>query len=61
MDKGAVTQPCSSPTAQTPVYKKWWLWTIVGLVVAGGPSAWGWFDPASGSATSALSIDLTWK
>lgn len=36
VDKGAVTQPCSSPTAQTPVYKKWWLWTIVGLVVAGG-------------------------
>ena len=36
LDKGAVTQPCSSPTAQTPVYKKWWLWTIVGLVVAGG-------------------------
>ena len=36
VDKGAVTQPCSSPTAQTPVYKKWWLWTIVGVVVAGG-------------------------
>ncbi len=36
MDKGAVTQPCQSPTAQTPVYKKWWLWTLVGVVVAGG-------------------------
>ena len=36
MDKGAVTQPCPNSTAQTPVYKKWWLWTIVGVVVAGG-------------------------
>ena len=36
MDKGAVTPPCANPTEQTPVYKKWWLWTIVGLVVAGG-------------------------
>jgi tetratricopeptide (TPR) repeat protein len=27
----------STPTpAKTPVYKKWWLWTIVGVVVVGG-------------------------
>jgi tetratricopeptide (TPR) repeat protein len=24
------------PARETPVYKKWWLWTIVGVVVAGG-------------------------
>ena len=35
MDKSRVTQPCPIP-AQTPVYKKWWLWTIVGVVIAGG-------------------------
>jgi tetratricopeptide (TPR) repeat protein len=23
------------PPAHTPVYKKWWLWTVVGVVVAG--------------------------
>ncbi len=36
------TAPASAPApapeveASTPVYKKWWLWTIVGVVVAGG-------------------------
>jgi tetratricopeptide (TPR) repeat protein len=25
-----------APRRDTPVYKKWWLWTIVGVVVAGG-------------------------
>jgi tetratricopeptide (TPR) repeat protein len=24
------------PAKQTPVYKKWWLWALVGVVVAGG-------------------------
>jgi len=34
--------PAAAPTAtshvvkEQPVYKKWWLWTIVGVVVAGG-------------------------
>ncbi len=32
--------PQPSPTAgepeKTPVYKKWWFWTIIGVVVAGG-------------------------
>jgi tetratricopeptide (TPR) repeat protein len=30
--------PSTTPDrpAPTPVYKKWWLWTIVGVVVAGG-------------------------
>jgi iron complex outermembrane receptor protein len=29
----AVEQP--APEKKTPIYKKWWLWTIVGVVVAG--------------------------
>lgn len=36
----AAQAPASSTEAvepeKTPVYKKWWLWTIVGVVVAGG-------------------------
>jgi hypothetical protein len=28
--------PRPSPPAPTPVYRRWWFWTIVGAVVAGG-------------------------
>lgn len=31
-----VVVPVVEPPRRTPVYKKWWLWTIVGVVVAGG-------------------------
>jgi TolB-like protein/Tfp pilus assembly protein PilF len=31
----------NGPGGKTPVYKKWYLWTIVGLVVAGGAVAGG--------------------
>jgi tetratricopeptide (TPR) repeat protein len=30
-----VVTPAPAPVAHTPVYKKWWLWTIVGVVAAG--------------------------
>jgi tetratricopeptide (TPR) repeat protein len=29
------------PADKTPVYKKWWLWTTIGLIVAGGAVAGG--------------------
>ena len=61
VDKGAVTQPCSSPTAQTPVYKKWWLWSIVGLVVAGGAVGLGVGLTQRQAAPLPPFIDLTWK
>ena len=61
VDKGAVTQPCSSPTAQTPVYKKWWLWTIVGLVVAGGAVGLGVGLTQPQAAPLPPFLDLTWK
>ncbi len=35
----AATTPSNATTAmkrETPIYKKWWLWTAVGAVVAGG-------------------------
>lgn len=34
----ATTKPEAAPQhrRETPIYKKWWLWTVVGLVVAGG-------------------------
>jgi hypothetical protein len=31
-----VAQPSPAPSASTPVYKKWWFWTIIGAAVAGG-------------------------
>ena len=31
----AVVEVHAQPPARTPVYKKWWLWTIVGVAVAG--------------------------
>jgi tetratricopeptide (TPR) repeat protein len=46
----------TGPTAaRTPVYKKWWLWTIVGAVAAGGAVALGVAlapGPAAPSATT---------
>ncbi|MCK5798452.1 MAG: hypothetical protein KAI47_14775 [Deltaproteobacteria bacterium] len=53
-------QPQSQSQQSTPVYKKWWFWTIIGVAVAGGataagiaatrggeraPVAWGSFTP----------------
>ena len=61
MDKGAVTPPCANPTEQTPVYKKWWLWTIVGLVVAGGAVGLGVGLTQRQAAPLPPFIDLTWK
>ncbi len=29
-------EPSTPPAENTPVYKKWWLWTIVGVVVVAG-------------------------
>ena len=31
--------PTPSPRADKPAYKKWWVWTIVGVAVAGGVAA----------------------
>lgn len=28
-----------APSASTPLYKRWWLWTSIGAVVAGGVAA----------------------
>lgn len=61
MDKGAVTPPCANPTEQTPVYKKWWLWTIVGLVVAGGAVGLGVGLTQRQAAPLPPFLDLTWK
>lgn len=30
------TEAAAPQKRETPIYKKWWLWTIVGVVVAGG-------------------------
>lgn len=31
-----VAAPAPAPTSEQPIYKKWWLWTAVGVVVLGG-------------------------
>ncbi len=35
----ALTGGPATDSASTPVYKKWWFWTIVGVVVVGGVAA----------------------
>ena len=32
----AVTPPVTPPVAETPTYRKWWVWTLVGVAVVGG-------------------------
>ena len=34
-----LTATAPAPSRHTPVYKKWWLWTTIGVVVAGGAAA----------------------
>ncbi len=34
-----LTAPPVAPRADKPTYKKWWVWTIVGVAVAGGVAA----------------------
>ncbi len=46
-----------APVAVTPVYKKWWFWTIIGVVVVGGAVGAGVaLQPEDNSRTSSLSI-----
>lgn len=32
----STSQPCPNPALQTPIYKKWWFWTVIGVTLAGG-------------------------
>lgn len=34
-----VSPPPAPPPSGSPIYKKWWLWTVVGVVVVGGVTA----------------------
>ncbi len=44
--------PVSIPVVGTPIYKRWWLWTVVGVVVAGAGATTAYFllRPTTGSA-----------
>jgi hypothetical protein len=46
--------------ASTPVYKKWWLWTIVGAVVVGGAVTAGVLLGGQGSKTSNVTGQARW-
>lgn len=35
----AAASPAPASEAGTPIHKRWWLWTVVGVVVAGGAAA----------------------
>jgi len=62
IDKGTGTQPCPSSAPQTPVYKKWWLWTIVGVLVAGGAIGLGvGLSRRTPSITPVPYVEVQWK
>lgn len=33
--------PAAVPTRETPLYKRWWLWTVIGVTAAGAATALG--------------------
>ena len=39
LPQGAVSATTPTEKTTTPIYKKWWFWTIVGVVVVGGVAA----------------------
>jgi hypothetical protein len=49
-----------TPQSQVPIYKKWWLWTIVGAVVAGGVIAAGVVVGTKGSKPGKVIGEATW-
>jgi len=54
--------PAPAPAKSTPVYKKWWLWTIVGVVVAGAAVGLGVGLTAGGpSAPSVMTSNGTFR
>lgn len=46
------SEPVAEKTEKTPVYKKWWLWTIVGVVVVGAAVGVGVAVAMSGHSTA---------
>ena len=46
-----------------PVYKEWWLWTVVGVVVAGGVAAGVvcGLGKCSGGSSSGASLDVNFQ
>lgn len=46
----------ASVSTSTPVYKTWWLWTIVGVVVAGGAATAIYFATKPAPTTGGLDI-----
>jgi hypothetical protein len=50
----------TGPRASTPLYKRWWLWTIVAVVVAGGVATGVAVALTQRSAFDSTLPDLTW-
>ena len=51
---GAAALPAGPGVARTPVYKKWWFWTIVGVAAVGTGTAIGLGVYAKGASTDGL-------
>jgi tetratricopeptide (TPR) repeat protein len=67
----AQAQPAPQPVEHTPIYKKWWLWTIVGVVVVAavvipvavieGSSKWANVpDQGPGAALNGAGLTVRW-
>jgi len=50
----------TTPRASTPLYKKWWLWTLVAVVVAGGVGAGVAIALSQRSTFDSTLPDLSW-
>ena len=58
VDLPVVMQELGRRTTETPVYKKWWFWTIIGVAVAGGAGTGIYFATKGDNITSMPEIDL---
>jgi hypothetical protein len=50
----------ATPRASTPIYKRWWLWTVVAVVVVGGVGAGVAIALTQRSTFNSTLPDLTW-
>jgi tetratricopeptide (TPR) repeat protein len=57
----ATTTSATVETKKTPVYKKWWLWTIVGVVVVGAAVGLGVGLAPGPSAPSVMTTNGTFR
>lgn len=63
-DKPAEETAADSKSKAKPIYKEWWLWTVVGVVVAGGVAAGvvcGLGKCSSGSGSNGATLEINFQ